>query len=132
MDFKRLVLHEDEALIPPREELDNSSFHMLHLIYSQLTCGWMFELLMMVCNITPCTHMYLRLNPDWTFELLAMTFNKSFNMLYILLAIPVPYAQKDPRFLFEKRRGQPRDFWPLVSTIDGSTLPQDCVEDQLC
>ena len=24
--------------------------------------------------------------------------------------IPVPYAQKDPRFLFEKRRGQPREF----------------------
>ena len=38
--------------------------------------------------------------------------------------ISVPYAQKDPRFLFEKRRGQPREFWSLVSTIDGSTLPQ--------
>ena len=46
--------------------------------------------------------------------------------------ISVPYAQKDPRFLFEKRRGQPRKFWSLVSTIDGSTLPQDCVEEQLC
>ena len=46
--------------------------------------------------------------------------------------ISVPYAQKDPRFLFEKRRGQPREFWSLVSTIDGSTLPQDCVEEQLC
>ena len=43
----------------------------------------------------------------------------------------VPNAQKDPRFLFEKRRGQPREFWFLVSTIDGSTLPQDCVEEQL-
>ena len=43
--------------------------------------------------------------------------------------ISVPYAQKDPRFLFEKRRGQPREFWSLVSTIDGSTLPQDCVEE---
>ena len=39
--------------------------------------------------------------------------------------ISVSYAQKDPRFLFEKRRGQPREFWSLVSTIDGSTLPQD-------
>ena len=46
--------------------------------------------------------------------------------------ISVPYAHKDPRFLFEKRRGQPREFWSLVSTIDGSTLPQDCVEEQLC
>ena len=46
--------------------------------------------------------------------------------------ISVPYAQKDPRFLFEKIRGQPREFWSLVSTIDGSTLPQDCVEEQLC
>ena len=45
--------------------------------------------------------------------------------------ISVPYAQTDPRFLFEKRRGQPREFWSLVSTIDGSTLPQDCVEEQL-
>ena len=42
--------------------------------------------------------------------------------------ISVPYAQKDPRFLFEKRRRQPREFWSLFSTIDGSTLPQDCVE----
>ena len=46
--------------------------------------------------------------------------------------ISVPYAQKDPRFLFEKRRGQPQEFWSLVSTIDGSTLPQDCVKDLLC
>ena len=44
--------------------------------------------------------------------------------------ISVPYAQKDPRFLFEKRRGQPWEFWSLVSTIDGSTLPQDCLEEQ--
>ena len=43
-----------------------------------------------------------------------------------------PMHIKDPRFLFEKRRGQPREFWSLVSTIDGSTLPQDCVEEQLC
>ena len=33
------------------------------------------------------------------------------------------YALKDPRVLFE--------FWSLVSTIDGSTLPQNCVEEQL-
>ena len=46
--------------------------------------------------------------------------------------ISVPYAQKDPGFLFEERRGQPREFWSLFSTIDGSTLPQDCVEEQLC
>ena len=47
--------------------------------------------------------------------------------------ISVPYAQKDPRFLFEKRMGQPREFWSLRSTIDGSsTLPQDCVGEQLC
>ena len=45
--------------------------------------------------------------------------------------ISVPYVQKDSKFLFEKRRGQPREFWPLVSTKDGSTLPQDCVEEQL-
>ena len=37
-----------------------------------------------------------------------------------------PISQKDPRFLFEKRRGQSQEFWSLVSTIDGSTLPQDC------
>ena len=39
--------------------------------------------------------------------------------------ISVPYAQIDPRFLFEKRRGQPWEFWSLVSTIDGGTLPQE-------
>ena len=43
-----------------------------------------------------------------------------------------PMHKKDPRFLFEKRRGQLREFWSLVLTIDGSTLPQDCVEEQLC
>ena len=35
--------------------------------------------------------------------------------------ISVLYAQKDPRFPFEKRRGQPREFWSLVSTIDVCT-----------
>ena len=43
-----------------------------------------------------------------------------------------PYAQKDPRFLFKKKRGQPREFWSHVSTIDGNTLPLDCVEEELC
>ena len=42
--------------------------------------------------------------------------------------ISVTYAQKDPRFLFEKRRGQPWEFLSLISTIDGSTVSQDCVE----
>ena len=46
--------------------------------------------------------------------------------------ISVPYAQKDPSSLFEMRRGQPQEFWSLVSTIDGSRQPQDCVEDLLC
>ena len=50
----------------------------------------------------------------------------------VVYRISVPYAQKDPRFLFEKKWGQPRELWSLVSTIDGSTLPQDCVEEQLC
>ena len=49
-----------------------------------------------------------------------------------LYMVSVPYAQKDPRFLFEKSRGQPREFWSLVSIIDGSTLPQDCVEELPC
>ena len=35
--------------------------------------------------------------------------------------ISVPYAQKDPRFLFEERR----EFWSLVPTTDSSTLRQD-------
>ena len=46
--------------------------------------------------------------------------------------ISVLYAQKYPRFLFKKRRGKPQEFWSLVSTIDSSTLPQDCVENLLC
>ena len=36
--------------------------------------------------------------------------------------VSVPYAQNDLGFLFEKRSGQPREFWSLVSTIDDSTL----------
>ena len=45
-----------------------------------------------------------------------------------------PYAQKDTRILFGKRKGpgQPWEFLSLVSTIDGSILPQDCVEEQPC
>ena len=46
--------------------------------------------------------------------------------------IYVPYAQKGPRFLFKKRRGQPREFWSLILTIDSSTLPEDCVEELQC
>ena len=38
--------------------------------------------------------------------------------------ILVSYAQKDRRFLFEKRWGQPPEFRSLISTIDGSTQPQ--------
>ena len=30
---------------------------------------------------------------------------------------------------FEKSKGQPQEFWFLVLTIDGSTLPKDCVEE---
>ena len=35
-----------------------------------------------------------------------------------------PYVLKGPRFLFEKRGGQPQEFWSLISKMDGSTLPQ--------
>ena len=37
--------------------------------------------------------------------------------------ISVPYAQKDPRILFKKRKGLPQEFWSLVSTIHGSIPP---------
>ena len=48
---------------------------------------------------------------------------------------PKAVGVKDFRPLFTKRsqipilkeKGQPREFWSLVSTIDGSTLPKDCV-----
>ena len=46
--------------------------------------------------------------------------------------ISIAHAQKDPKFLFKKRREQPQEFWSLVSRIDGSTLPKDCAEEQLC
>ena len=39
--------------------------------------------------------------------------------------ISVLYAQKDPRFLSEKKRGQRVEFWSLISTIDGSTQKYD-------
>ena len=58
--------------------------------------------------------------------ILLLEWSTTFQRLWVYRS-SVPYAQKDPRFLFEKRRGQPREFWSLVSTIDGSTLPQDCV-----
>ena len=35
----------------------------------------------------------------------------------------VSYAQKDPRFLFERNGVQPQGFWSLVSAIYGSMLP---------
>ena len=63
--------------------------------------------------------------------ILILEWSTTFQRLWVY-RISVPFAQKDPRFLFEKRRGQPREFWSLVSTIDGSTLPQDCVKEQLC
>ena len=31
-----------------------------------------------------------------------------------------------------KEKGKPRELWSPVSTIDGRTQPQDCVEEQLC
>ena len=43
-----------------------------------------------------------------------------------------PMHKKDPRLLFEKRSDQPQEFWSLVSSLNGSTLPQYCVEEQLC
>ena len=30
--------------------------------------------------------------------------------------VSVPYAQQDPRFLFKKRSGQPREFLSLISS----------------
>ena len=38
--------------------------------------------------------------------------------------ISVPNVQKDPRFLFKKRRGQPQEFWYLVSAIDSTLYPR--------
>ena len=63
--------------------------------------------------------------------ILLLEWSTTFQRLWVY-RISVPYALKDPRFLFEKIRGQPQEFWSLVSKIDGSTLPQDCVEDLLC
>ena len=46
--------------------------------------------------------------------------------------IYVPYEQQDPGIIFKKSRGQPRGILSLISTTDGSTLPQDRVVGQLC
>ena len=32
----------------------------------------------------------------------------------------------------KEKGAKPQEFWSLVSTIDGSTLPQDRVEEQIC
>ena len=51
---------------------------------------------------------------------------------------PLPKGCRCIGFLSPMRKekgatgGQPQEFWSLVSIIDGSTLPQDCVEDLLC
>ena len=63
--------------------------------------------------------------------ILLLEWSTTFQRL-LVYRISVPYAQKDPRYLFEKRRGQPRELWSLVSVIDCSTLLQDCVEEQIC
>ena len=43
-----------------------------------------------------------------------------------------PLCQKRSQIPNRKEKGATPEFWSLVSTIDGSTLPQDCVEEQLC
>ena len=53
--------------------------------------------------------------------ILLLKWSTTFPRMWVLMK-SAPYAQKDPRFLFEKRRWQPREFWSLDSTIDGSTL----------
>ena len=58
------------------------------------------------------------------------TFPKAVDVYVIILYDLYPLCTK--RFLLKKRRVQPLEFWSLVSTKDGSTLPQDCVEEQLC
>ena len=45
--------------------------------------------------------------------------------------ISVSYAHKKSEIPIKKERGQIQEFWWLVSKIDDSTLPQDCVEEQL-
>ena len=51
--------------------------------------------------------------------ILLLEWSSTFAQRLWVYRISVPYAQKDPRFLFEQRREQPREFWSLVSTIDG-------------
>ena len=48
--------------------------------------------------------------------ILLLEWSTTSQMLWVY-RISVPYAQKDSRFLFKKRRGQPWEFWSLVSTI---------------
>ena len=43
-----------------------------------------------------------------------------------------PLCTKRSQIPIRKEKGQPREFWSLIITIDGGTLPQDCVEEQLC
>ena len=45
--------------------------------------------------------------------------------------ISVSYAERNPKLPFEKSRVQPWEFWSHISTLVGSTLPHDCVEDKL-
>ena len=55
----------------------------------------------------------------------------NFLMLWVY-GISVPYAQNIPDSYSKREGGNPPEFWCLVLTIDGGTLPQDCVEEQLC
>ena len=43
-----------------------------------------------------------------------------------------PMNKKITDSYLKRAESNPREFWFYVSTIDGSTLPQDCVEEQLC
>ena len=62
--------------------------------------------------------------------ILLLEWSTTSQRLWVYTRITVPYAQKDPRFLFEKRRGQPQEFWSLVSTIDGRTVWKICYAEQ--
>ena len=54
------------------------------------------------------------------------------SQMLLVYRISIPYAHTNPRFLIKRSWGQPRVFWSLISAIDGSTLPQDCVRYQVC
>ena len=43
-----------------------------------------------------------------------------------------PMHKKIPDSYLKREGGNPGEFWSLLSTIDGSALPQDCVEELLC